>query len=95
MLNIFGETVRDAYKITPAIEAALNVPYMFTKEGYENIDLSTDSPVIASIVNERWVLTDDENARVDFVKDDLGDISDKVKDLYMADYIAHWKKEYE
>jgi len=91
-LNMFGEAVREAYTITPAVEQALLIPYMFTKEGYENIDLSTDSPVIADIVNERWVLSDDENARVDFVKDDLDEISEKVKALYMADYIANWKK---
>ena len=95
ILNMFGEAVRDSYSITPSTERALLVPYMFTKEGYENIDLSTDSPVIADIVNERWVLSDDENARVDFVKDDLDEISERVKGLYMADYISHWKKAFE
>jgi len=95
VLNMFGEAVRDSYTITPATERALLVPYMFTKEGYDNIDLSTDSPVIADIVNERWVLSDDENARVDFVKDDLDEISERVKSLYMADYISHWKKVFE
>jgi len=92
VLNMFGEAVRDSYAITPSVEQALLIPYMFTKEGHETIDLSTDSPVIADIVNERWVLSDDKNARVDFVKEDLNEISDKVKGLYMADYISHWKK---
>lgn len=92
LLNIFGETVRETYTITPAIEEVLLIPYMFTKEGYENIDISADSTVVAEIVNDRWVLTDDQNAKVDFVKDDLSEISEKVKDLYMADYSAHWKK---
>jgi len=92
VLNMFGEAVRDSFAITPTTERSLLIPYMFTKEGYETIDLSTESPVIADIVNERWVLSDDKNARVDFVKDDLNDISEKVKTLYMADYISHWKK---
>ena len=94
LLNHFGETVRETYTITPAIEEVLHVPYMYTKEGYENIDISADSPVVAEIVNDRWVLTDDQNAKVDFVKDDLSEISEKVKDLYLADYSAHWKKIY-
>jgi type VI secretion system protein ImpL len=94
LLNIFGESVRQAYTVTPVIEDALQIPYMYTKQGYENIDLSTDSPVVAEIVNDRWVLTDEKNAKVDFIKDDLSEISDKVKDLYMADYSAHWKKIY-
>ena len=95
VLNMFGEAVRDTFVINSTVQSALLIPYMFTKEGYENIDLSTESPVIADIVNERWVLSDDENARVDFVKDDLEEISEKVKGLYMADYIAHWKKVFE
>ncbi|MFV9615251.1 MAG: type VI secretion system membrane subunit TssM, partial [Gammaproteobacteria bacterium] len=94
VLNLFGEAVREAYSITPQIEQALKIPYMYTKEGYENIDLSTDSPVVAEIVNDRWVLTGEQNAKVDFIKDDLSEISEKVKDLYMADYSAHWKKIY-
>lgn len=92
VLNMFGETTREAFNITASNEKALQVPYMFTKEGYENIDLSTDSPVIADIVNERWVLSDDKNNKVDFIKADLDEISEKVKDLYMADYIAHWQR---
>ena len=91
-LNLFGEAVRETYAISPKVEEALNLPYMFTHEGYENIDLSPDSPVIAGIVNDRWVLTDDENDKVDFIKDDLGEISEKVNELYMADYSAHWEK---
>lgn len=92
VLNLFGEAVREAYTITPAIEQALYIPYMYTKEGYETIDLSTDSPVIAGIVNDRWVLTDDKVEKVDFIKEDLSEISEKVKDLYMADYSANWLK---
>ncbi|VAW58770.1 IcmF-related protein [hydrothermal vent metagenome] len=91
ILNLFGESVRESYTVTPSVERTLLLPYMFTKEGYERIDLSTDSPVIADIVNERWVLSDDKNARVDFIETDLKEISEKVKDLYMADYISHWK----
>jgi type VI secretion system protein ImpL len=92
VLNLFGGAVRDAYVINPEIEEALQLPYMFTKEAYDKMDLSAESPVIADAVNERWVLSDDESAKVDFVKEDLNEISEKVKSLYMADYIAHWEK---
>jgi len=91
VLNLFGETVRETYAVTPGVKRKLLIAYMFTKEGYDKIDLSTDSPVISDIVNERWVLSDDKNARVDFIQADLKDISEKVKGLYMADYISHWK----
>ena len=92
LLNLFGESVRESFVMTDSIQASLNMPYMFTKEGYDTIDLSTESPVIAEIVNERWVLSDEEKTKVDFIKDDLEDISTKVKALYMADYVANWKK---
>lgn len=92
LFNLFGESVRDVFVQTPAIENTLAIPYMFTKEGYDSIDLSTGSPVISEIVSERWVLTDDEKSKVDFVKDNLEQISRQVKDLYMAEYSDRWQK---
>ncbi len=92
LLNLFGESVRETFVMTDGVMASLKMPYMFTKEGYDLIDLSPDSPVISEIVNERWVLSDEQKTKVDFVKDDLGEISEKVKELYMADYIDRWLK---
>lgn len=94
LLNEFGETVRSSYKNNPKINKALSTPLIFTLEGYENIDMSPESEVIANIVNERWVLSDDKNAKVDFIKDDLDEISRKVKDHYLSDYKSHWKNIY-
>jgi type VI secretion system protein ImpL len=95
MLNRYGESVRTAYNITPQVADALAVPFMFTLEGYESIDLSPSSPMIADIINDRWVLDDEEKARVDFVKDDLDEISEKVKDHYLSDYLDYWNKVYQ
>ena len=92
LLNRFGESVRTAYHVDVQVEQTLQVPYMFTIEGYESIDLSPSSPIIADIINDRWVLDDDEKARVDFVKDDLDEISEKVKDHYLSDYQNYWMK---
>lgn len=90
LLNLFGESVREVYRSNAEIEDRLQVPFMFTKEGYDNLDFSTSSPVIADIVNERWVLSDDNEQKVDFIKDDLEEISDKVEGLYFAEFIKHW-----
>ena len=89
-LNLFGESVRDTFSISEVVEEGLQIPFMFTKEGYDSIDFSTDSPVIADIVNERWVLSDADEEKVDFVKDDLEEISEKVEALYYAEFIKHW-----
>ena len=40
LLNLFGDSVRDAFNITETVQNTLTIPYMFTKEGYDNIDLS-------------------------------------------------------
>ncbi|MFK5914339.1 MAG: type VI secretion system membrane subunit TssM [Woeseiaceae bacterium] len=94
LLNEFGETVRKSYINTPKTNRDLSTPLLFTLEGYENIDLSPQSDVIANIVNERWVLSDDKNSKVDFIKADLDDISRQVKSHYLSDYKQHWKKVY-
>ncbi len=94
LFNEFGETVRTTYKNNPKVNKSLSTPLIFTLEGYENIDLSPDSEVIANIVNDRWVLSDDKTAKVDFIKADLDDISRKVKEHYLSDYKQHWKNIY-
>lgn len=94
LLNEYGESVRNTFKNNPKINNDLLTPLMFTHDGYENIDLSPSSDVIATIVNERWVLSDDESAKVDFIKEDLNEISEKVKDHYLSDYNQHWLNVY-
>lgn len=94
LLNEFGESVRESYVTTPRILAHLSIPLLFTKEAYDNIDFSPESKVISSIVNEKWLLEDDGKARVDFIKDDLEDVSRKVKDHYLAEYTTYWQNAY-
>ncbi|VAW91010.1 IcmF-related protein [hydrothermal vent metagenome] len=91
LLNQFGMSVRAAYKVDNQTSRALTIPFLFTYEGYRTIDFSVDSPVISNIVNERWVLEDGKTARVDFIKEDLADISKKVKEHYLADYATTWR----
>jgi len=91
LLNQFGMSVRSTYKVNNQTSRALTVPILFTYEGYRSIDFSVESPVISNIVNERWVLDDDNAAHVDFIEEDLVDISKKVKEHYLADYAESWK----
>jgi len=91
MFNEFGETVRTTYQADAKRSDAMLTPLLFTIEGYENIDLSPDSQILKDVVNERWVLSDSESEKVDFAKDDLDEISEKVKSHYLAEYRAHWE----
>lgn len=92
LLNLFGESVRETFAITPEVEDTLRVPVLFTKQGYDSVDLSSDSPLLSDIVNERWLLSQGEKGKVDFIKDDIEEISEKVKDLYLSEYNAYWLK---
>lgn len=94
LLNEFGESVRKTYLTTPEALKALSIPVLFTKEGYDSIDFSPESDIIASIISEKWLFSDDEDAKVDFIKDDLDEVSKQVKDHYLSEYITHWKKVY-
>ena len=90
LLNLFGESVRESFVINESVESTLQIPYMFTKEGYDSIDLTSSSPLISDIVNERWLLSDNDKEKVDFVRDDLDEVSKKVEALYFAEFIKHW-----
>ncbi len=94
MRNHLGESTLTAFKANNATQDALSIPVLYTIEGYENADFSVNSPVVSGVVNERWVLADDDSERVDFVSDDLDEISDKVKDHYLSDYTHIWTKYY-
>ena len=94
LLSLFGSAVRTSYKMGGETQRAMFIPAMFTKEVYDSIDLSPSSPLVADIVNERWVLTDDENNKVDFITDDLDEVSKQVKDLYLTEYIRVWDDVY-
>jgi len=95
LLNEFGESVRDTYITNPNIQTNLSVPILFTKEGYDDIDFSPDSNVISSIVNERWLLSDSDDEKVDFIKDGLEEVSEKVKSHYLSEYTTVWQKVYD
>ncbi|MCW9018016.1 MAG: type VI secretion system membrane subunit TssM, partial [Kangiellaceae bacterium] len=91
LLNLFGESVRDTYKIDASVSSALSIPWMFTIEGYNSIDFSQDSDVIKDVMSDRWVLTDTDKEKVDFIEEDFEEISKQVKEHYLAEYTQVWK----
>ncbi len=90
LLNLLGESASTTYRIDEAVKKSLSIPVLFTIDGYENVDFSPGSELLSDVVNERWVLDDDDSKRVDFIKDDLDELSDRVKDHYYADYVNVW-----
>lgn len=94
LLNEFGESVRSTYVVNDAVQQNLNMPVLFTKQAYENIDMSPKSEIIADLTREKWVLSDGKDSRVDFVAEDLDAVAHQVQEHYYADYAAHWARMY-
>lgn len=94
MLNRFGESTRLVMIQNSATEKALATPYLFTHEGYQALDISPSSGLIEGIINDRWILSDDNSNKVDFINEDLQDVSDKVNEYYLSDYKNHWLELY-
>lgn len=94
MLNYYGESVRQAFKMNDRTYSALSIPALYTIDAYKSIDFSPESPAVADVVNERWILADDDDTKVDFANRDLEDISEKVKEHYLADYSKTWSDAY-
>ncbi|MFL0809050.1 MAG: type VI secretion system membrane subunit TssM [Agarilytica sp.] len=92
LLDLMGENASTTFKVDGQTRKALNVPVLFTIDGYEAMDFSEGSELLTDVVNERWVLDDDNTKRVDFVTEDLEDLGARVKDHYFADYVLTWQK---
>ncbi len=90
-LTLLGEPARTAFRLDAEAQQALRIPILFTIDGYENTDLSPESELLKDVVNERWVLDDDDSKQVDFAVDDLDELSRKVKQHYYADYVYTWQ----
>ncbi len=94
LLDELGGSVKSAFVVNEEVARKLTIPLLFTKDGYESVDLSPDSELIANVTKEQWVLTDD-NSDMGETQYDSKEISEKVKEYYYADYRAHWQGVYE
>ncbi|HEY5602218.1 MAG TPA: type VI secretion system membrane subunit TssM [Gammaproteobacteria bacterium] len=85
--NLFGDVLNNGFASTN--QAALMLPVLFTKDGYDDVDLSAESSVISAILKDNWVLGD--TANVDFRREDLKGISKEVNDFYLKEYTTRWR----
>ncbi|MGD8559453.1 MAG: type VI secretion system membrane subunit TssM, partial [Gammaproteobacteria bacterium] len=85
--NLFGDVLSNGFKATN--QSRLMLPVLFTKDGYDDVDLTPESPVIAAILKDNWVLGD--KAHVDFRKEDLKGISKEVNEYYLKEYATRWR----
>ncbi len=87
MTNMFGESVREAFNIN---SRAVNIPALYTIDIYEELDLDAESTLIGDVEKERWLLANEGDEKVDYIQEDLEEISERVKEHYLADYSRTW-----
>lgn len=90
LLNHFGESVRTSFRLDDRNLMALSIPALYTIDAYKQIDFTPTSGFVADVVNERWILADEGDDRVDFIDRDLDEISAQVKEHYLAEYNKVW-----
>ncbi len=86
----YGNELTAVFDLSGDARRAVQVPWMFTREGYKSIDLSRRSPVLRELVNDRWIFQSLEQDATALSDDDLGELSDRVTELYLADYTRTW-----
>ena len=94
MLSRFGESTKQTFVISPKTKSALTTPYLFTEEGYKKVDVSPDSGLVKAIQDDHWVLWDDDASGERIEKENLKEVSEQVKELYLSDYNNHWRNIY-
>ncbi len=95
--NYLGESSFDIFKYNNKALANFSMPYLFTKNAYDELNFSADSPYLNSILSDDWVLSSSSNSinrqsNLKYDDSQLEEIGSKVKSLYLADYAHHWNK---
>lgn len=65
------------------------IPLAFTKEGYEKLDLSIDSPLAKDYFNQQWIWGDEVNQQL--TDEERANIGEQLEKLYFSDYAAQWQ----
>lgn len=90
LLSLFGDITATGFKVKNASTVDLQMPTLFTKEGYDRVDLNADSDTISGVLKDNWVLG--ERANTDYVEEDLEGISKDVRKFYITEYASRWRR---
>ncbi|PIE41149.1 MAG: type VI secretion system membrane subunit TssM [Gammaproteobacteria bacterium] len=67
-----------------------SMPFFFTKQGYQSVDLSEDSDTIRSMFADRWIMGEEDESV--YNDNEIGKISQQIKNLYLAEYTDRWRQ---
>jgi type VI secretion system protein ImpL len=97
MLDELGDKARQYFVINPQVREALQMPVLYTKAGYDKVDMSPDAEVIKAVIEERAILAQAEAGKegLTYTPEEPEKVSAQVKELYYADYIKTWNTYYQ
>ncbi|MEY4590521.1 MAG: hypothetical protein RL497_2597 [Pseudomonadota bacterium] len=97
MLEELGDKARQYFVINPQVREALQMPVLYTKAGYDKVDMSPDAEVIKAVIEERAILAQAEAGKegLTYTPEEPEKVSAQVKELYYADYIKTWNTYYQ
>lgn len=92
LLDQLGDSARNVFALEGDKAANLQLPLLFTQQGYKALDLSAGSPLFALVGDDEWVLADADQGALTALIDDPKTVSRDVKNLYLNDYAAVWSQ---
>jgi type VI secretion system protein ImpL len=92
LVNFYPQAGGDALRLFGLEENSpvFNMPFLYTKAGYKNLQLGSDSTLLQQLADEHWIYGT-ENHNEDFTEAELESISQKITRLYLHDYSKHWE----
>ncbi|WP_406828466.1 type VI secretion system membrane subunit TssM [Microbulbifer sp. ARAS458-1] len=92
-VDLYGEVggdTRQLFGVDPA-DPRFQIPYLYTKAGYKEVDFSADSPLLQKLAEERWIYGSDLDGE-DFSEEDREQLGEDVKRIYLAEYQQRWQQ---
>ena len=65
------------------------IPYLFTRAGYKEVNFGAESPLLQKLSQERWIYGGNLDGE-DFTAEDRERLGEEVKDIYLAEYYQRW-----
>ncbi|MBB5211400.1 type VI secretion system membrane subunit TssM [Microbulbifer hydrolyticus] len=86
--DVGGDTAR-LFGVQPG-DQRFQIPYLYTRAGYKDVDFGADSPLLKNLSQERWIYGGNLDGE-DFSEKDLEKLGEQVKGLYLAEYHQRWQ----
>ncbi|MFT7559573.1 MAG: type VI secretion system protein ImpL [Flavobacteriales bacterium] len=87
LYDLIGGDTRLAFGVAET-DSVFSIPYQFTKDGYDEADLSASSDLLTQLSTDRWIFGDVDLSYSDADKEKL---SEDLKRIYLSEYGRAWK----